>query len=158
MYQHAISRGTLLAGLAALFAFTPGCQTSQPQTSPPVLTPKTYSPQTFADYSPDLPYRPLAPGLMARTRYVAETRGPNHVEVWELLAGPGQKSGAVTLPGAAVLEINAGQGVITAAGKPQEVRAGQTISLDEGVEISVENRTPGGGLMIRATLIRRAAN
>src|SRR5207244_1738386 len=100
------------AGIALLLAFTQACQNPQPQTSPPVLTPTAYSPQTYADYSPDAPYRQLVPGLMVRTRYVAEARGPNHIEIWELLAGPGQKTGSFTLPGAAVLEISAGQGVI----------------------------------------------
>ncbi|WP_091784204.1 hypothetical protein [Paraburkholderia steynii] len=95
---------------------------------------------------------------MIRTLYVAETRGANSITVWDLLVGPGQKTATFTLPGAAVLSISSGQGIVTAANAAHEVSSGQTTVVDEGAEIQIENRTAGAGLMIRATLVGRPTN
>jgi hypothetical protein len=96
-----------------------------------------------------------APGLMVRTMY-AEPRGRHHVEIWDMLVGAGQKAGPVTLPGAAVIEIASGEGVFTIAGKPREAGIGDAFPIDEGQLFTIESQASGTGLMIRATVIRRA--
>lgn len=151
---------TYVAALAFVAAFSYACQTAPqpPPSSPPVLTPQVLAPTNLANYSPNNPYRQLVPGLMVRTLYVAETRGPNRIQVWELLVGPGQKTGAFTLPGSGVLSISSGQGIVTTAGASREVRTGETTVVDEGAEIQIENRTDGAGLMIQATLVTRSGN
>ena len=151
---------TSVAVLAFVAAFSYACQRAPqpPPSSPPVLTPQVAPPTNLANYSPNNPYRQLVPGLMVRTLYVAETRGPNRIQVWELLVGPGQKTGAFTLPGAGVLFITSGQGVVTTAGAAREVSTGQTTVVDEGAQIQIENRTAGAGLMIQATLVSRSGN
>ena len=100
--------------------------------------------------------REFSPGLMVRTMYTAESRGPHRVEIWEMLVGAGKKVGPVTLPGAAVLEINSGEGVFTVAGSPRDARIGAALSIDEGQPFTIESRPQTTGFMIRATVIRRA--
>jgi len=158
--KRARSANTLVAALASATGFLCACQRSPqpPLSSPPVLTAQVSAPSNLSTYSPNNPYHQFVPGLMVRTLYVAETRGPNPITVWDLLVGPGQKTATFTLPGAAVLSISSGQGIVTAAGAAREVSTGQTTVVDEGAEIQIENRTAGAGLMIRATLVGRSGN
>ncbi len=113
------------------------------------------TPPAFSTYTPQEPFRQLAPGLLARTAYVAEKGGRYGIEMWDLLVGPGKKSGAATLPGAAMFEVRSGRGTVTVSGKPREVQMGATFSLDEGAEFIIENRSPDVGMAIRVTLIHR---
>jgi len=155
-------RAGLTGALALALCWASACTTAQappsPPPSPPALAYTPFSPQTPSGYTPSQPLRELRPGVLARTIYTAETRGRYSVEIWEILAGGAKISDSVTLPGAAVIEIASGQGVFTIAGKTREVRTGDVFSFDEGQPFTIENRTPGGGLMIRASVIRRSGN
>ncbi len=95
----------------------------------------------FSQYEPENPYTQLAPRLLMRTVYDAESGAGYRVEVRDLLVGPRQKTSQVSLPGAAIFEIRSGSGVITAGGKPQEVRVGSTLALSEGEAFFIENKT-----------------
>ena len=136
---------------ALLLTMSISCR--QPQNQPPAEKPQPVS-QALSSYTPADPYKELVSNLLVRTAYTADD-GDMTVEVWDLMVGPGKKSGGAKLPGAAVLEVRSGQSVITAAGQTREVRTGATLPLDEGAEFTVENRTPNGAVMIRATVIRR---
>lgn len=150
----------ILAGMIIALSLASGCKASEqpPKSSPPVPTYVAFSPQTPSDYKPARPMRQLVPGLMVSTMYISEPTGRHHVEIWDLLVGAGKKSDPVTLPGAAVIEIAAGQGVFTIAGKPHEARMGNAFSIDEGQSFTIVNRTQGEALMMRATVIRRAGS
>jgi hypothetical protein len=111
--------------------------------------------QTLSSYTPAEPYKQLVSNLLVRTAYAVDAGGGMSIEIWDLMVGPGKKTGNATLPGGAVFEVRSGQGIVTSAGKSSEVRTGATFSLDEATEFSIENRTPNGAIMIRSTLIRR---
>ena len=108
----------------------------------------------LSETEPLQPLREFAPGLMARTLYVAESNDPYRIEVWDLLVGPGKKTSAVSLPGAAVIEIRSGRGVLTIAGKAGDVAQGAVISVNDGDQLAIENRAPDVGLIMRATVVR----
>jgi mannose-6-phosphate isomerase-like protein (cupin superfamily) len=143
----------ILAGLTsvAILAAVPACQrTPAPSSSQQPPTP----PAALSSYSPQQPYKQFAPGLLAQTVYVAEPTGRYAVEVWDLTVGPGRKSEAATLPGAAIFEIRSGAGTVAVAGRSREVRIGATFSLGEGESFTVANGSPEEALMIRATIVR----
>src|SRR5258706_11595748 len=89
----------LVIGLILAAAFTPGCQRGRPPAAGQAEPPKPVAPVRLSSYVPDKPYQEFAPGLLAQTVYVADAGGPYRVEIWDLLVGPGKKSGAAKLPG-----------------------------------------------------------
>jgi hypothetical protein len=109
--------------------------------------------QHFSDYQPATPYMQMGEGILYRTLY--STPGPSglHVEVRDLLVGPRQHTAKVTLPGAAICELNLGGGVLTVGDQPQELRPGATFSLPEGASFSIENKSDVP-ISIRAHLLR----
>jgi len=100
------------------------------------------------------PFKQYAPGLLARTIYKAEQTDDLEIEIWELLVGPGKKSEAAKLPGAAVAEVRSGIGVVTIGGKPQDLKSGAGFSISDGEAFQVENRSKEDGLSLRVVLIR----
>lgn len=143
----------ILAGLTllALLTAAPACQRT-PAPSPSQRPPTP--PAALSSYSPQQPYKQFVSGLLAQTVYVAATSGPYAVEVWDLTVGPGKRSEAATLPGAAIIEIRSGAGTVTVAGRSREVRIGATFSIGEGESFTIANRSPEEALMIRATIVR----
>jgi len=120
---------------------------SAPVPGPPVTPPQ------LTDLEPREPYRLLVPGLLTRTRYVAD-RGQRHaVEVWDLMVGPGQATATAHLPGSAVVEVRSGTGVFTSRSTPRELRIGMTFVLDEAAEFAVTNADKEAPLILRVTLI-----
>ncbi len=148
--------GCTVALLGVLGALGPlaACKRAQPPGAGPQPQ-KAAAPAAFSAYTPQQSYRQLVPGLLTQTAYVADKGGRYGVEIWDLLVGPGKKSGAAKLPGAAVFEVRSGQGVVTVAGKSRDVRIGATFAVDEAEEFTIENRSPDAGMAIRVTLIRR---
>ena len=108
-------------------------------------------------FAPDAlqnPFKQYTPGLLARTIYKAEQTDDLEIEIWELLVGPGMKSEAAKLPGAAAAEVRSGNGVVTIGGKSQDLRSGAGFSLSDGETFQVENRSKEDGLSLRVVLIR----
>lgn len=138
----AVLAGLLLAASAA------GCQ-SRPGIGP--LPGPPAGEINFSKSQPANPFTSVAPGLLARTVYSADSGAGYRVDVRDLLVGPGQKASA-SLPGAAVIEIRSGAGVMTMAGQSRELRTGSTLSLPEGQAFAIEN-TGGGALTIRVHLL-----
>jgi len=101
-------------------------------------------------------YRQLVPGLLARSRFTTDATGNRRVELWDLLVGPGLRSGAAMLPGAAVLEVRGGTGRIVIAGKEQDLRSGTTLTVPEQASFQLVNTRTDLGLSIRATVIAGA--
>lgn len=147
-----------ILGVLGLSGCQPGSKTLPPS-SPPVVVYTAHSPQNAAatNTPAGAVMRQHTPGLMARTLFVSESPGSRHrVETWEMLVGPGKKSEPAMLPGAAVLEIASGTGRIAIAGKSQEVKTGDVVAANEGDSLAFEAQSPGSGLLIRATVVRRA--
>jgi hypothetical protein len=99
------------------------------------------------------PFEQYAPGLLARTVYVAEGSGPFRVEVWDLLVGPAKRTEPASLPGGAILEIRSGVGLVAVDQKASDVRPGSMVRVDEGSRLVIENRDKDQGLSIRAIVI-----
>jgi hypothetical protein len=100
------------------------------------------------------PFKQYAPGLLARTIYKAEQTDDLDIDIWELLVGPGMKSEAAKLPGAAVAEVRSGTGVATIGGKSQDLKSGAGFSIPDDEAFQVENRSKEDGLSLRVVLIR----
>jgi hypothetical protein len=109
--------------------------------------------QHFSNYEPSNPYVQLGEGIYYRKRYEGAGPAGLRVEVRDLLVGPSQHSAKVSLPGAAICEVNSGSGVLTSGDQPQELRSGATFALPEGASFSIENKsdTP---ISIRVHLLR----
>lgn len=106
------------------------------------LLPKAPAGETkFSSYRPKNPYTALTAGMMTRTLFSTSSRNGYHVEVRDLIVGPGQHSKSVALPGAAVFEVRSGNGVMTAGESKQELKLGTTFSLAEGERFSIENKS-----------------
>jgi len=132
-------------------AFGASAQTAgEPVAGTPVTPPKLTS------VVPRDPYRSIAPGLLARTRYVAERMGPYTLEVWDLMVGPGKTSEKARLPGAAVVEVRSGTGILSSGGKSVDLRMGTTASLAEAADFALGNNDKEAPLILRATLIRKS--
>jgi hypothetical protein len=140
--------------VAALGLITACQKPRPPAASEQQKTAAAPSPAALSNYVPQRPYKPFSSGLLTQPVYVAESTGRHTIEVWDLMTGPGKKSEAATLPGAAVCEVRSGAGVITTAGKPRDVRTGTTFAINEGESFTIENRAPDTALMIRATIVR----
>ena len=95
----------------------------------------------FSSYRPQNPFSQLAPGMMTRTLYKTAGGGGLQVEVRDLLVGPQQHTGVVTLPGSAVCEIRFGRGVLTAGGKGREFDVGTTFVLADSESFTIENKS-----------------
>jgi hypothetical protein len=76
------------------------------------------------------------------------------LEVWDLLVGPGIVTDALVLPGGGVLQVRSGAAQLTLDGQPQDVRIGQSVALDEGRSLRIDNRGSSNPLTLRATLVR----
>jgi hypothetical protein len=126
----------------------------------PAVTTPTPTPSPAIDrtqLAPDAqqnPFKQYAPGLLARTIYKADQTGDLEVEIWELLVGPGKKSEAAKLPGAAVAEVRAGEGMVTIGEKRRDLKSGTGFSIDDGEAFQIENNSKEEGLALRVVLIR----
>ena len=135
--------------LAAALALCPAATRSQDVEAQPIQGPPA-TPERLVAGEPRNAFKPLVPGLLVRTRYVAEGRPA--VEIWDLMVGPGRKSEKARLPGAAVLEVRSGRGMLRAA-KSTELRIGVSQALAEGENFSLVNTDPEAPLILRATVI-----
>jgi hypothetical protein len=139
--------------------------TPEPSTPPPPgvgaegqLAAEVPAPRQLAAGEPRDAYRSFAPGLLVRTRFAAPAdKDARHaMEVWDVMVGPGKASEKARLPGAAVIEVRSGTGVLRVSDKPHELRAGATASIDDGADFTLTNSDKDAPLILRVTLIRAA--
>ena len=107
----------------------------------------------FSNYQPKNPYVQLAPGILTRTLFEASSGKGYRVEVRDLLIGPRMRSATVSLPGAAVIEVQEGGGTIVIADRPQEFNPGATFSVPENATFAIENKSDIA-IAMRVHLIR----
>jgi hypothetical protein len=143
-----------LAGCVLVF-LTAGCQKWQERGAKGVgLLPAAGDNQrNFADFQPSNPYVRTADGLLVRK--VFETSGPAglHVEVDDLLIGPGQRPQSVKLVGALVCDVRSGTGIRVLDDQRQEFRAGSTFAIPDGKTFTIEN-TGNEAIQIHLHVIR----
>ena len=80
--------------------------------------------------------------------------GVYYLEAEDLLVGPSQKTGNFTFPGAALLEIRSGNGLLSTLGKSQKVHGGTVLTLTEGQSLKLANSREDLGLYLHATILR----
>jgi hypothetical protein len=98
-------------------------------------------------------YQPLVPGLLARTRFsVAETSG-RRVQLLDLLVGPGKRSSRTSFEGPAVLELRAGDAVLTIGDRQQRISSGATVHIPARVGIEITNLRGDLDVSMRATVV-----
>ena len=107
----------------------------------------------FSSFQPANPYAQMAPGLLSRTVFEAPGPPGTHIEVRDLLIGPGKRADNIQLPGAQVADVRAGSGAVTIDGQRQEIKAGSTFAIPDGKTIAVEN-TASEAIQIRVYIIR----
>lgn len=107
----------------------------------------------FSSFQPTNPYTPMASGLLSRR--VFETTGPPgmHIEVLDLLVGPGKRVESARLTGTQVCEVRAGHGILIMDSQRQEMKPGFTFAIPDGKSFTLENTTTEA-IQIRAYTIR----
>ena len=154
---HARAGVRLLGGIVVIVGSVASAQ--DPQSTPIPRAPTT--PEKLTATEPRDPYKELVAGLLMRQRYAAEGRPA--VEVWDLMVGPGKTTQPARLPGAGVLEVRSGRGVLRVgparpirAGSARPLRTGVVLALDDTAEFILVNEDKETPLILRATVIRGA--
>lgn len=70
------------------------------------------------------------------------------------MVAPGKASESARFPGAAIVEVRSGTGVLSVGGKPSELRTGATVSVDDGADVRVTSSDKDAPLILRVTLVR----
>jgi len=124
------------------FFFLPssGCGTRQESEQTPLLPEARPDERNFSPDQVKNPYAEVSKGLLTRTVFETDAPGDVHIEVRDLLVGPGQTAASVSLPGAAVFEVRLGSGNVVVDGKIREIQTGSTMALSEGESFVVENK------------------
>jgi hypothetical protein len=117
-----------------------GCETRQESEQTPPLPEAGPDERNFSSDQVKNPYAELSKGLLARTVFETDAPGDVHIEVRDLLVGPGQTTASVSLPGAAVFEVRLGSGKFVVDGKSREIQTGATLAVSEGESFVVENK------------------
>ena len=99
-------------------------------------------------------YKRGASGALDRMASPWQELGNFSIAVQDILVGPSQTAEKVVLPGAALLEIKCGSGVLVVNGHPQSIKGGSVNVVNEGDSFQLKNGRDDLGLSIRATIIR----
>ena len=154
-FRHRCFPSVCLVVGCALVLLTAGCQRWQQRGAKGVglLPAAGDNERNFAAFQPANPYVGTADGLLLRK--VFETSGPAglHIEVDDLLIGPGQAVRTVKLVGALICDVRAGIGIRILDGQRQEFKAGSTFAVPDGKTFTVEN-TGSEAIQIRVHVIR----
>jgi len=117
-----------------------GCGTSQKPEKTPLLPEAGPEERNFSPDQSKSPYVEAGKGLLTRTVFETDAPGDLHVEVRDLLVGPGQTTASVTLPGAAIFEVRLGSGTIVVNDKARQIQTGATMAVSEGESFVIENK------------------
>jgi hypothetical protein len=117
-----------------------GCGTSQENEKTPLLPEAGLDERNFSPDQSKSPYVEAGKGLLTRTVFETDALGDLHVEVRDLLVGPGQTTVSVSLPGATIFEVRLGSGTVFVNGKPRQIQTGSTMGVSEGESFVIENK------------------
>ena len=128
----------LAAALSVVGCDVVSDMTGDDETVPP-LPPPDPAQVSYSSYQPQQPYAEFAPGVLTRSRYETDSGNGYRVEIWDMLVGPRQESGLISLPGGAVVTISSGQPAIAIDGKAAVAAAGTALNLSEGQTFTISN-------------------
>lgn len=120
-----------------------GCHYFSKDNEKPGREPAPPPPQgkaTYADLKPDNAFVELAPGVLTRTWFEADSGNGYRVEVRELLIATKQSNPDLKLPGAAICEVRSGSGTLEVGGQTQELGNGSTFAVAEGEPLKVASK------------------
>ncbi len=117
-----------------------GCGTSQESEKTPLLPEAGPEERNFSPDQSKGPYVEAAKGLLTRTVFETDAPGDLHVEVRDLLVGPGQTTASLSLPGAAIFEVRLGSGTVVVNDKARQIQTGATMAVSEGESFVIENK------------------
>jgi mannose-6-phosphate isomerase-like protein (cupin superfamily) len=106
-----------------------------------LLPPPPAAGLTYSSARTDNPHKQYAHGLWTRVLYRTATDRGYRVEVWDLIVGPRASTDSVQLPGAAVLQVRNGAGVLSVDARPQNIALGEVIAVSEGIAFRLENHS-----------------
>jgi len=98
------------------------------------------------------PFEEIAPGVFSRVMYRSAASVTPSVEVRDIELAPNKTAGALTFPGAAIIEVRSGKGSVRLASKSQEAQTGGTFGLSQGDSLQIANKD-SGTLSLRVYLI-----
>lgn len=99
-------------------------------------------------------FRQITDGLFARERLPPTHSDGVVFRVWDLHLGPGVRSAEFRFPGAVVMELRRGSGLVLVSGKQEiEPRLGHFLSVDEREGVAFDNSRSDDPMLIRATII-----
>ncbi len=130
-----------------------GCRTSQESEKTPLLPEAGPDEHNFSPDQTKSPYVEVGKGLLTRTVFETDAPGDLHVEVRDLLVGPGQTTASVSLPGAAIFEVRLGSGTVVVNDTTRQIQTGATMAVSEGESFVIENKGENP-IAIRVHLIR----
>ena len=140
IFPRRVGAALLTAVLAVVGCDVVSDMTGDDETVPPLPTPDPDQ-VSYSSYQPEQPYSEYAPGALTRSRYETEGGAGLHVEIWDMLIGPRQASGAISLPGGAVLITRSGQPAVTIGGKAMMAATGTALSVPEGQSFTIANES-----------------
>jgi hypothetical protein len=140
-----INARRVAAVLLAMALAVVGCDvvsdmTGDEETVPP-LPPPDPRQVSFSSYQPQQPYAEYTAGVLTRSRYETDSGNGYRVEIWDMLVGPHQESGSISLPGGAVVTTSSGQAAITIDGKAAVAATGTALTLSEGQTFTIANES-----------------
>lgn len=124
----------LVPSLAAIS----GCGGEQKPEPTPMLAEAAADEKNVSASAENNVYAQAQPNLLSRTIFQSE--GPNGVaiEFRDILILPGKTADHISLPGAAVLDVRAGQGKLTLGDKSMDLAPGAIVSVNSGQEFTIE--------------------
>ena len=93
----------------------------------------------FSGYQPAKPYTVTDNTILARTVFQAAAAPGTNMEVRDWKLPPGKQTTPVTLPGAALIEVRSGTGVLQAGNQRQELQLGAIVAVSQDQSFILTN-------------------
>jgi quercetin dioxygenase-like cupin family protein len=106
-----------------------------------------------ADYEPLLPFKEIAPNVLARTFYSSDEDAQYVVEARELAIPPGKAAQNLTMPGAAIFQVREGAAMVRVGDSTQSLGPGSALAVAQGASVTVENKSEEP-LLFRVHVVR----
>ncbi|HTC32885.1 MAG TPA: hypothetical protein VK724_05920 [Bryobacteraceae bacterium] len=95
--------------------------------------------KAFSAYQPTNAYAASANGLLERTVFQADTAPGTHIDVRDWKLPPGKQTSAITLPGAAFIEVRSGSGTLMSGAQTQQLPLGAFVSVSQDQSFTITN-------------------
>jgi len=97
-------------------------------------------------------YLPAGEGIFIRQNPTIETKIDVSMAFWNVIVAPNMKSAPVVFPGAAMLEVRAGEGSVNITGQRRRLSYGDVVAVDAKTEVRFDTVDLERPLRIVATI------